>query len=573
MSNINHSYSVLLKCVDHLIYHLRLSTTEIDERNIACNWIISTLRPQFGADLFVVGAGISNILLPFHEPLALTQLMPHYQSIYWSLEAASTLSITTKKFLPDPTLNMEVKTKVSEVPSFNEVADITPIVALSAMVDENRLMAVFEHGTICLSTNDISSIYLSGLLESMNEYFGQNDLLKRSIVLIKCWCLCESRKYLWKIDSNILTNSNLIVMIFAMFCSIGDELHPIDHPFRALIYFLEEYSVLDWRNHAISVFGIEKLSEISAKRYTQSDRSYNFNQTIVQPASNFKRHLAQIVSKYKFRYEEYFVINPNSNGSTTHYTNPVCTSILPLDKNPILYILDPIMSGFLSPPCDPFEGDHQRDILTNILKAGLSDLVDVISYFTGVPLSHGNQIPPDEILNSLMPFTANLMNERMEKLDLTRKNKTKIKEVSTQAIPYHEGYIVQMIDLELVTKHAELVTTPKISAESTICIMLQILDQLGPLPIGEIGKHLQIKTKNLNYPKVIKKEFQGLKKFIESFPTIFKFGMNHFSFNPVVYVVGNAEHEMMYRVAEENIQVKDNSNVQIQAKDSVLQDI
>ena len=121
------------------------------------------------------------------------------------------------------------------------------------------------------------------------------------------------------------------------------------------------------------------------------------------------------------------------------------------------------MSGFLSPPCDAFEGDHQRDILTNILKAGLSDLVDVISYFTGVPLSHGNQIPPDEILNSLMPFTANLMNERMEKLDLTRKNKTKIKEVSTQAIPYHEGYTVQMIDLELVTKHAELVTTPKVT--------------------------------------------------------------------------------------------------------------
>eukprot|EP00597_Dinobryon_sp_UTEXLB2267_P008493 CAMPEP_0170087258 /NCGR_PEP_ID=MMETSP0019_2-20121128/21790_1 /TAXON_ID=98059 /ORGANISM="Dinobryon sp., Strain UTEXLB2267" /LENGTH=302 /DNA_ID=CAMNT_0010304837 /DNA_START=90 /DNA_END=998 /DNA_ORIENTATION=+ len=61
------------------------------------------------------------------------------------------------------------------------------------------------------------------------------------------------------------------------------------------------------------------------------------------------------------------------------------------------------------------------------------------------------------------------------------------------------------------------------------------------MPIGEIGKQLQLMTNNADFPKLLKKRFGGLKKFISSHPSRFRFGDNH-NFNPLVYV---ADQELL----------------------------
>ena len=78
-------------------------------------------------------------------------------------------------------------------------ADIKPD-SLNASVDGNQVVCRFNDFRIKVRPNNLSSIYLSGILEEMNAFVGENDLLKRSIVLIKCWCLCESRRFLWKCE-------------------------------------------------------------------------------------------------------------------------------------------------------------------------------------------------------------------------------------------------------------------------------------------------------------------------------------------------------------------------------------
>jgi len=90
--------------------------------------------------------------------------------------------------------------------------------------------------------------------------------------------------------------------------------------------------------------------------------------------------------------------------------------------------------------------------------------------------------------------------------------------------------------VEIIIREAELVASTKITEESVITLVNQILEQFGALPIGEIGKQLQVKTGDDDFPKLLKKGFSGLKRFITAHPNLYRFGNNH-NFNPVVYRV------------------------------------
>ena len=46
----------------------------------------------------------------------------------------------------------------------------------------------------------------------------------------------------------------------------------------------------------------------------------------------------------------------------------------------------------------------------------------------------------------------------------------------------------------------------------------------------------------VDFPKLLKKGFSGLKKFISNHPDLFRFGDNH-NFNPVVYLVDQEVNE------------------------------
>ncbi|KDO30844.1 hypothetical protein SPRG_04745 [Saprolegnia parasitica CBS 223.65] len=62
-----------------------------------------------------------------------------------------------------------------------------------------------------------------------------------------------------------------------------------------------------------------------------------------------------------------------------------------------------------------------------------------------------------------------------------------------------------------------------------------ILNEKGPLPIGEIGKCLQDATANSTLSVALKEQFGGLKKFLEQYPADFLISDDH-PFNPKVYV-------------------------------------
>ena len=58
-------------------------------------------------------------------------------------------------------------------------------------------------------------------------------------------------------------------------------------------------------------------------------------------------------------------------------------------------------------------------------------------------------------------------------------------------------------------------------------ITIEVLNDKGPLPVGEVGKMLQdlsVSTSNTTISSILKERFGGLKKFLEKYPEDFIIG-------------------------------------------------
>jgi hypothetical protein len=87
-------------------------------------------------------------------------------------------------------------------------------------------------------------------------------------------------------------------------------------------------------------------------------------------------------------------------------------------------------------------------------------------------------------------------------------------------------------------------TPPLFSPRSALKTLAEVvLQEKGPMPVGEIGKMLQEATANPALSGVLKETFGGLKKFLEKFPAVFLISQDH-PFNPHVYLrAGFTEEE------------------------------
>ena len=117
--------------------------------------------------------------------------------------------------------------------------------------------------------------------------------------------------------------------------------------------------------------------------------------------------------------------------------------------------------------------------------------------------------------------------------------------------------------MEQQIQHAEIVLSQQVTVEALCSLIMEILEDSPPIPVGEIGKMLQERTANPELSVVLKHEyvashvsttttlrdtlacsflrrirrFGGLKKFIEGVPNLFTIGSDH-PFNPHVSLVG-----------------------------------
>lgn len=74
-----------------------------------------------------------------------------------------------------------------------------------------------------------------------------------------------------------------------------------------------------------------------------------------------------------------------------------------------------------------------------------------------------------------------------------------------------------------------------INPSQLIALAEAVLNEKGPLPVGEVGKMLQEATGNSQLSQILKERHNGLKKFLEKFSDKFIMSCDH-PFNPHVYL-------------------------------------
>ena len=95
--------------------------------------------------------------------------------------------------------------------------------------------------------------------------------------------------------------------------------------------------------------------------------------------------------------------------------------------------------------------------------------------------------------------------------------------------------LVQNVPVRSASFSGVVVPSDNINPSQLISLAETVLNEKGPLPVGEVGKMLQEATGNPSLSQVLKERHNGLKKFLEKFSDKFIMSCDH-PFNPHVYL-------------------------------------
>jgi hypothetical protein len=110
---------------------------------------------------------------------------------------------------------------------------------------------------VSISCNRRGDICLLAFIEEFASLVGQEDLFKRSLLLIRAWWFYETTAYGNPIR-HYISDGGMCIMV----CAIFNQFHArITSPLQALCLFLAEYSAYDGATHAITLQGIVPFPE------------------------------------------------------------------------------------------------------------------------------------------------------------------------------------------------------------------------------------------------------------------------------------------------------------------------
>lgn len=106
--------------------------------------------------------------------------------------------------------------------------------------------------------------------------------------------------------------------------------------------------------------------------------------------------------------------------------------------------------------------------------------------------------------------------------------------------------------------YCDLIYRAIISEPALLLATMESLEMRGALPVGELGKAMCTHSQIVVISKHIKDKYNGLKKFLERYPSIFIMSNDH-AHNPHVYLRSrlSAQHkELILRGAEDLLPIE-----------------
>eukprot|EP00917_Polyrhabdina_sp_WS-2016_P022497 GHVP01048772.1.p1 GENE.GHVP01048772.1~~GHVP01048772.1.p1 ORF type:complete len:521 (+),score=79.12 GHVP01048772.1:51-1613(+) len=128
------------------------------------------------------------------------------------------------------------------------------------MIDANcRVLKANLHGfKVDICANKISGCCTLLFLEYMNRFLGGDDILKRSIILLKAWCKYEAR--ILNSSEGLLSTCALEILVLALFVMFPYLRNT--SPFEIFRYFLGYYKNFPWQESAMTACGPVALASI-----------------------------------------------------------------------------------------------------------------------------------------------------------------------------------------------------------------------------------------------------------------------------------------------------------------------
>jgi hypothetical protein len=121
------------------------------------------------------------------------------------------------------------------------------------------LHCMVDSYSVDISLNQIGIIASMLFIEEVDREIGDDHLFKRSILLIKCWCLHESRLYcgtpVLGSKEGMLSSYAISVMIMHLF-NVNQDLN---HPLQVLQFFLNYYQRFPWESHVLTLEGPQPI--------------------------------------------------------------------------------------------------------------------------------------------------------------------------------------------------------------------------------------------------------------------------------------------------------------------------
>ncbi|OQR84311.1 hypothetical protein ACHHYP_13571 [Achlya hypogyna] len=128
-----------------------------------------------------------------------------------------------------------------------------------------------DNVSIDVTANRFGALGAVSLLHEMDARVGQHHLFKRSLILIKTWCMYDSGRFIAAPPtaprSNVLgavvgalSTFALNTMVLCLFNCFGKR---ICHPLQALVEFFHFYADFSWAHHAVTMFGKVPIASLN----------------------------------------------------------------------------------------------------------------------------------------------------------------------------------------------------------------------------------------------------------------------------------------------------------------------
>ena len=133
------------------------------------------------------------------------------------------------------------------------------------------------HTPVDISIGQLGGLFTLDFIQEFAKLIGKNNLLKKSILLLKCWLTFDAA-LLGSHTANMTTYALYILVTFLL-NNFHDELNT---PFEVFERFFEYFSEFDWSGKIVTIYGPIPAHSPSSKR----NGSSNFEALALEERAN-----------------------------------------------------------------------------------------------------------------------------------------------------------------------------------------------------------------------------------------------------------------------------------------------